>query len=165
MLLGVLNVASPPVRTSGPVARYVPRRLVVPLSNLSVQVPATLEAVVSVEIPPANSSVAAPPIVNAPLLVPPAARLSAPLCTSTVPVLLNVTPENAVVVPAPVLIKVPAFRNVADPPKKFATSASLSASNRPVLLNTAPCARQIGRASCRGRVMVRGGGGACSTMV
>src|SRR2546430_24933 len=25
MLLGVLNVASPPVKTSGPVARYVPR--------------------------------------------------------------------------------------------------------------------------------------------
>src|SRR6266550_3513306 len=141
MLLGVLNIASLPVRTSGPVARYVPRRLVVPLANLSVPVPVTLEAVVSVETPPANSSVAAPPIVNAPLLVPPAARLSVPLCTSTVPVLLNVTPENAVVVPAPVLIKVPAFRNVADPPKKFATSASLSASNRPVLLNTAPCAR------------------------
>src|SRR5439155_106298 len=81
----------PPVKTSGPVARYAPRMLVVPLANLSVPVPVTLEALVSVETPPANSSVAAPPIVNAPLLVPPAARLSAPLCTSTVPVLLNVT--------------------------------------------------------------------------
>src|SRR5438309_12015329 len=76
MSFRVSKLALPPVKTSGPVARYVPRRLVVPLANLSVPVPATLEAVVSVETPPANSSVAAPPIVNAPLLVPPAARLS-----------------------------------------------------------------------------------------
>ena len=73
-----------------------------------------------------------------PTSVPSPAKLSVPLWTSTVPVLLKVTPEIAVVVPTPVLTNVPAFRNVAWPPKRFSIPASLSASNRPALLNTAP---------------------------
>ena len=142
MLFAVLKVALPPVKSSGPVARYAPRMSVIPPAKRNTPLPATLEAVVSVdsvETPPANSSVPPAPIVKLPLLVPPPARLSVPLWMSTVPLLLKVTPEIDVVVPAPVLTNVPAFRNVASPPNTFAIPASLTASNRPVLLNTAPC--------------------------
>src|SRR5438128_12693132 len=116
MSFRVSKLALPPVKTSGPVARYVPRRLVVPLANLSVPAPATLEALVSVETPPANSSVAAPPIVNAPLLVPPAARLSAPLCTSTVPRSEERRVGKECSSPSPAYAYNQAHRTLAEPP-------------------------------------------------
>ena len=96
MLFAVLKVALPPVKSSGPVARYAPRMSVIPPAKRNTPLPATLEAVVSVdsvETPPANSSVPPAPIVKLPLLVPPPARLSVPLWMSTVPLLLKVTPE------------------------------------------------------------------------
>src|SRR4051812_39260464 len=90
--------------------------LTVPLVTDAVPAPDTDDpgSRANVLLPLAKFSVAPEAMVNGPVADPPADRVSVPVCTSTVPELVNDTP--IVVVPIPVALrKVPALAKPAAP--------------------------------------------------
>src|SRR6516164_9551172 len=106
--------------------------------------PATLDVFESVCVPPLKASVAAAAEpVKLPLLLPPPARLSVPLCTSTVPLLFTAAPMVLEPVPA-LFLSVPLLLKVgAAPPWLYTTALLACRSQVALLLMVAPTPDQM----------------------
>ena len=109
-LCAALKFTVAPLSVTAPVVKIGPRRLCVPPGKPMLPAPVMLPPARLLKLPDRFSAVPARRSIS-PLLLPLEARFKVPAVTLTVPELLKVTAVKSVVVPAPLLLKVPLLLN------------------------------------------------------